>query len=33
MQGAFEEGAYALKPGEMSHVIESQSGLHLIERY
>jgi len=32
MQKEFEEAAFQLKPGEMSHVIETASGLHLIER-
>lgn len=32
MQKPFEEAAFALQPGEVSHVIETDSGLHLIER-
>jgi parvulin-like peptidyl-prolyl isomerase len=33
MQKEFEQSAFALKLGEMSGIVETQSGLHLIERY
>lgn len=33
MQKEFEEAAFQLKPGEVSHVVQTASGLHLIERY
>jgi peptidyl-prolyl cis-trans isomerase NIMA-interacting 1 len=32
MQPEFEEAAFKLKVGEISPIVSSQSGLHLIER-
>ncbi len=33
MQKEFEEASFALKPSEISNVVQTASGLHLIERY
>jgi NIMA-interacting peptidyl-prolyl cis-trans isomerase 1 len=32
MQKEFEEAAFQLKPGEVGNVVETASGLHLIQR-
>lgn len=32
MQKEFEEAAFTLQPGEISPIVETASGLHLIER-
>ncbi|KAK6433823.1 hypothetical protein LTR95_010002, partial [Oleoguttula sp. CCFEE 5521] len=33
MQKEFEEASFALKPGEISPIVETASRLHIIERY
>lgn len=33
MQKEFEDVAFSLNPGEVSSVVDTASGVHLIERY